>query len=193
MAAISLPLTPAPRMLGARLFPPPRELSSETGEGTDQRIAGFQRWIFDFELPPMTYEQALDWEALFSSTDTLIMPIHEPGLTLPSYGTPLVAGAAQSGSTLNVDGLGTAEIIKGKWLSVVTSVRRYVYRTTAAVTPTAGAAALSIRPMIRAAPADNDVIELAAPKVEGFVSFEGMTVSVDKLVHGVRFSIREVR
>lgn len=195
MAAITLPTSPAPRVLDFRLVPPARELRPAMGAGAIQRLISFQRWVFDFQLPPMTYVEALAWEAVFSDGDTVIMPILEPGLTLPSYGTPLVNGADQSGSSLDIDGLGTAEIVKGKWLSIVTTARRYVYRTTAAVTPASGAAELSLRPLLRASPANNAVVELAAPKVEGFVTLASgaAAVTADRLVRGLRFSIEEAR
>ena len=193
MAALTLPSTPAPRMLMARLVPPPRELRSPTGEGPLQRIAGFQRWIVDFELPPMTYVEAMAWVDLFDATNTVVLPIHEPGLVKPNYGTPMVKGAGQSGSALDADGVQNNQIIKGKWLSIITAGRRYLYHVRSSVTPVGGEVELPLRPLLRASPADNDVIELATPKIEGFPAFEGGPVTADRLVHGLKFSIEEVR
>lgn len=99
------------------------------------------------------------------------MPIPEPKVVEVPYGTPLVNGASQLGSSLIVDGLTPWVAIRcGKWLSVIVSGRRYAYYTTAEViADAAGAATLPIYPMIRSAPADNAVVELAEPMIEGLV------------------------
>lgn len=195
--ALTLPTTPAPRMLGARLVPPPRELRPETGEGTIQRITGFQRWVVDFELPPMTYVQAMAWEPLFASNETVLMPIYQPGLDVGEPGTDArVDGADQSGSTLNVRLLpNDYPAVTGQRFSIQTGGRYYLHQLTADVTADGtGDAAWAIRPMLRVSPSGSGVIHLDPPYVEGFVTLEGgVTISVDRLVHGIRFSIEEVR
>lgn len=100
-----------------------------------------------------------------------VMPIPEPKLPVLAYGTPLVNGAGQLGSSLPVDGLTPGVAVpSGKWLSVIIGGRRYAYFTTAEATASGGGAAtLPIYPMIRRSPADNAVVELAAPKIEGRV------------------------
>lgn len=103
-------------------------------------------------------------------------------LALPIVGTdaalatdPAVYGAGQAGSLLTVGGLPVDYgVRKGRILSVITAGRRYVYIVTGAVAADAnGRAILPIWPMLRAAPADNDVVELRKPRIEGFVEEGG--------------------
>lgn len=79
-------------------------------------------------------------------------------INIPSYGTVLVNGAGQSGTTLNVDGvtLGTPRI--GDTFKIA-GVEK-VYTITAAVTVTSGAAALTITPSLASSPSDNAAITM---------------------------------
>lgn len=103
-------------------------------------------------------------------------------LALPSMGAdallaadPAVFGAGQAGSLLTVDGLPVGySVRKGRMLSIIISGRRYVHMvTTAVVADGAGRATLAIWPMLRAQPANDDVVELRAPRIEGFVEDGG--------------------
>lgn len=101
----------------------------------------------------------------------VLLPIPEPKVPDLPYGSPLVAGAGQLGSSLEVDGLTPQVAIPaGKWLSVTVSGRRYAYYTTAEViADAAGEATLPIYPMIRRSAANNAPVELAEPYIEGRV------------------------
>lgn len=103
-------------------------------------------------------------------------------LALPPLGTdaalvadPAVYGAGQAGSLLTVDGLPVGySVRKGRFFSIITGARRYVYIITAPVVANgAGRATLAIWPMLRAPPADNDVVEFRAPRIEGFIDDGG--------------------
>lgn len=125
-------------------------------------------------------------------TQGVVIAVPEFGLAAANYGVPLVNGGGQLGSTLNVDGLVNGVVIpKGKWLSVIVAGRRYAYFTTAAVTVAGGAAALPIYPMIRAAPSDNAVVELATPRLEGLVEQppEWSPRKIGSI--GIQFAVRE--
>lgn len=75
-------------------------------------------------------------------------------------GTPLVAGAGQTGGTLNIDGVTSIAnwIRAGDYFSVVVNGEHELKMATADVTSAAGAATLTFEPRLRAAPADNAVI-----------------------------------
>ena len=75
----------------------------------------------------------------------------------PVYGTVLVNGAGQTGSTLNVDGLTATPQIGDTFF--IAGVEK-VYTILAVPTVTAGAAALSIYPTLASSPADNAVVTL---------------------------------
>ena len=198
MAVLTLPTLPRQTDYELALFPEPRELSSPTGDGVDQRIAGFQRHILTVTIPAVRYDPcgAALIADLSRATDKVALVVPEPGVTQDGYGTPLVNGASQSGSVLKIDGLTNGVVIpKGKLLSISTNSRRYLYRTTAEKTANSSGEIndLPIWPPLRISPANNDAVTLNKPMIEGFATvLRG---------HGLRrigatdaqFSIREVR
>lgn len=76
-------------------------------------------------------------------------------------GTPLVAGASQTGTTLNIDGVSnvTGWIKAGDHFAVNGELKMAVDDTDTA----AGAGTLSFRPRLRTAPGDNDPITTTNP------------------------------
>lgn len=81
-------------------------------------------------------------------------------------GTPLVNGATQTGTTLNVDGWtsGGVAMQTGDLLSFVgANGRSELHMVVADATPSGGATALTIAPQIRSSPADNAAVEIVAP------------------------------
>lgn len=89
---------------------------------------------------------------IYTSTGTTHTKINKP-----TYGTVLVAGGAQTGTTLNVDGLTSAPQI-GDTFSIA-GVEK-VYTVLAVPTVTAGAASLSIFPALASSPADNAALTM---------------------------------
>lgn len=78
------------------------------------------------------------------------------------WGTPLVAGAAQTGRTLGVDGLTNgATLLRGDCFAFDNGLYREMHMLTADVTANVlGAAVLTFTPAIRRSPADNAPILL---------------------------------
>jgi hypothetical protein len=116
---------------------------------------------------------------------------------LAGAGTPLVAGADQTGSTLDVDGL-TADLVipAGTAFNIHDAdARPYLHFTTEDVTANgSGEATLTFSPMMRISPADNSAVELAAPKMEGWLNDVGVSWSIRRLrFYSVPFAIREAR
>jgi hypothetical protein len=78
-------------------------------------------------------------------------------INVPAYGTVLVNGGSQTGTTLNVDGLtGTPQI--GDTFSIAGIEK--VYTVLAVPTVTSGAASLSINPALASSPADNAALTM---------------------------------
>jgi hypothetical protein len=110
-------------------------------------------------------------------------------INVPTYGTVLVNGAGQTGTTLSVDGL-TAVPQVGDTFSIGGVALTYII--TSAVTVTSGAATLTISPALNSSPADNAAITFRSTK---FVSstrarFERYRIgSTEKIagVNGVSF------
>lgn len=145
-------------------------------------------------MPPMSYADAMAWLDLRTVADTVVITLPQPGLLIGSPGVPLVKGGGQIGSVLTIDGLTSGYTVrKGQYLSVFTNGRHWLYAAASAVTANgSGEAAIQLEVMLRYPPTDNDPVNLAAPKIEGFASFaDGLwTVDVARLV-GLEFSIEE--
>ena len=144
----------------------------------------------------MPYLDAMAWTAALSSAeaDTVLMRLSQPGFSPGSPGTPLVKGASQLGSTIEIDGFSTAYAAKaGQWFSLIISGRRFLYQVAADTVAVADLmAALPINPMIRRSPANNAVTEFATPIIEGFLSGRetSWTVDVARTV-GLSFTVTE--
>lgn len=194
--SITLPTTPGLRSFTPRLISARSEIRPAFGGGVQRISRTGSRWAANCTLPPMTTATAMDWSDLLHETDTCILNVPEPGLVVGAPGAPLVNGASQAGSTLVTDGWTAGYTIpKDKWFSVSVSGLLYLYKTTAAVVATTGAASLPIRPMLRASPADNAVINVNPAKIEGYVSVGdgALEITVNRLIEGLSFVIEERR
>lgn len=112
-------------------------------------------------------------------------------VNVPSYGTVLVNGAAQSGSTLAIDGL-TATPQIGDTFTVAGIEKTYII--TSAVTVTSGAATVSISPALASSPADNAVITFTSMTFPAgtkarFVKYRIGTTDKIAVANGVSYPI----
>lgn len=167
-------------------------LTPATG-GDEQEIRRKgSKYALTFSLPVMAYSQSMAWSDLHAEGETVVMRVFQPGFDTGAPGAPLVKGAGQIGSALIVDGLTPGYVIrKGQFLSVLTGGQRFLYRARADVTATSGEAVIQLGTLLRRPPADNAVVELAQPMIEGFVRDLGeWTVGVDRLV-SLQFTVRE--
>lgn len=174
MAAVTLPALPRNVEYQVREINRDRALEPTFGgdESLIQRLGTKHEWVVNVpSIASAGCGPALVAALAVGKSAGAVMPIPEPKMPDAPYGAVRVNGAGQLGTSLVVDGLTPQVVIPaGKWLSVVISDRRYAYYTTAeVVADETGAATLPIYPMIRRSPADNDVVELAEPKVEGRV------------------------
>ena len=179
------------------LVPPARDLRSSEGTSV-QRISRLgQHWLFNCQVKAQTYEQALAWAALLEqSAELMTLKIAQPKLNIGTPGTSVqVDGSGQTGSVLKLKGLPAGYVGKaGQWLSVVTGGRRYVYRLRSNATASgAGIMDAPVNPMIRAAHLNNDVVEVAEPKVTGFVTLRtsASAINVNGHVLIIAFVIEE--
>jgi len=103
-------------------------------------------------------------------------------INIPSYGTVLVNGAGQTGSSLVVDGLTDVPQV-GDTFSIA-GVEK-IYTVTATVTVTSGGATLSINPALASSPADNAAVTWLSVNYTGGIKLRTAkyrTNSVDKIV-----------
>ncbi|EGF93749.1 hypothetical protein ABI_21910 [Asticcacaulis biprosthecium C19] len=99
----------------------------------------------------------------------LALPLPDGGVGDP--GTPLVDGDGQAGAVLNLKGLTPGYVVgAGQAFSVIQDSVRYLHFATAAATADgSGDVSVSLAPMLRMSPADGAVVELAGPKIEGWI------------------------
>jgi hypothetical protein len=149
------------------------------------------------QLPPMDRDCAAAWvSALFAQRrgQTVRWTLPAPyGLT--GAGTPRVNGADQQGSSLITDGWTVGFVIPDQTPFNVPDAdgRPYLHFTEGSVTANgSGQATLTFGPMLRIVPADNALIEVAAPKIEGWLNDAGVRWSVERLeFYSVPFAIGE--
>lgn len=192
MAALVLPTDPAPANMSIALISAKNVLAPAFGDGEQELLRKGSRYALTFQMPPTRYVTSMEWDDLMAEGDTVVMKVHQPGFDTGAPGTPRVNGAGQSGSALVIDGLTNGYVVrKGQFLSVITQGRRFLYRAKSNVTVSGGAATVPLRTMLRFPPADNDVVEIAQPMIEGFVRDLGeWSVGVERLV-GLQFTVRE--
>lgn len=175
MAVISLPTNPSPngmtpmlRDFGGTLTPflgGPEQLIVRAGTRFGARVS----------LPPLRTNELgrIYISRLLQGRQNFALlrwPLLEfdPG----TPGTPLVATAASSGTSLALKGLTAGYVLKeGQFFSVISGGQRYLYMVTADVTASgAGTATATIFPLLRKAVSVNDVVEIAQPMIEGLIS-----------------------
>lgn len=112
-------------------------------------------------------------------------------------GSPVVDGAGQAGTVLNVRNLTPHYIAKeGFYLTIIRADgRAFLHLVSETVVASAGGtASLEIEPPLRAPLADGDSIEMRRPFVKGFIAGDGFgwAVPVHHLV-AVSFTVEEYR
>lgn len=165
--------------------------------GADQQIRRKgSRYALTFTMPSLTYSDAMSWMTdLAAEGDTVVMEVCQPGFAVGNAGTPRVNGAGQAGAVLSIKGLPAGYVVrKGQFFSVISSGQRYLYRAAQNTTASAGGvASVALQTMLRRPPNADDVVEIAAPMIEGFVrDFADPEVTVDHEVV-LAFTIRERR
>ncbi len=107
------------------------------------------------------------------------VPLPEPGVDKGAPGTPLVKGADQAGTSLILDGLTPHYVIRKGWFfTLVTEDGPSAHLVAAEVVADAsGEATVTFWPSLWLPPADNDVVEIPEPYLEGLVVKDGDQVS----------------
>ena len=194
---ITLPNCPPIRNASMKLLSYATDQTPTLG-GPQTRVMRLgDRWAGDFTTYPALYadEGRIYLSRLVRGmTDTVLIGVIEPGMRAQDYGTPQIAVGGASGMSIQVKGLGAGRVVpEGKFLSIVTGGQRFLYQTTSEVTADgSGDATLAIFPMLRRQHAAYDVVELSAPKMEGYVQGNEVQWEVTKSKRiGFVFSVQE--
>lgn len=153
-------------------------------------------WAVDVSLSGLEkeYAAALFADLIGGDRERVSLPLPSTGSDAPLAADPKVAADGQAGSLLMVTGLPAGYAIrKGRFFSVITGGQRYVYLTLAATVASGiGQAQLAFWPMLRAAPALNDVVELIQPRIEGDApDLAGFEASILPMLTLDNFTIEE--
>jgi hypothetical protein len=197
--AILLPTDPVPQRWRPRVLDWGGELTPVLG-GEVQRLNRIgDRLAVDVVLtatPDAALAQAYIARLRRGRRDGARLAWPQLNLAVGNPGAPTVNGGGQAGSSLAVKGLTPGyRVREGQFFSLVSNGCRYVHMIAAAsVVPPSGFATLPIEPMLRVLPSNHDVVELAAPMIEGLVSGldQGWTVDIAGTV-GLSFTITEQR
>jgi len=125
------------------------------------------RWNFSFTLENLREDDAALMQAFLMRLRGQAGRFYAHNYARPTprgtaTGTPLVAGAAQAGTTLNTDGWtpSITALKAGDFFGINNELKMAVLD---AVSDGAGAATITFEPPLRAAPADNAVITVSKP------------------------------
>lgn len=156
-------------------------------------------WLAELSLPPMLRAQAAEWAAWLLSLNgaekTFLMG--DPDAKTPRgtwAGTPLVDGASQSGTTIDIKGLSNGATVKpGDYFQLGSGADAELKMNLSDLTAGAGGTlTLDIWPQIRTAPADGAAIVTSSPAGVWRLSSNRMSWDADELSRfGVSFSAFE--
>lgn len=152
------------------------------------------RYQLKVQLEPMPIEDANEWADLDDEAETCLFVIPQPGIETGTPGSPRVSGGGQAGASIVLDGLTPYYAIgKNWWISVVTGEQHFCYRARfQAIADGNGNLTIPLRTMLRKPPADNDVVEIAEPRMEGFVTVDDDAWMIDgNHLISLSFTIKE--
>lgn len=166
---MTLPTFPvnAVRQVSRRLARPAAVTSSPFSGVQNVQDWGGAWWEYEIE---MAVVDADDGRALSVFFDALGGPVGkflfaDPSIVNPTgLGTPLVDGAGQTGTSLDTDGW-SAGLRAGDFFSIGTDDPTRLYRVSADVVPSSGAATVNFFPALRSSPADNAALNVLSPTV----------------------------
>ena len=195
--AILLPADPVPQRWTPRMLDWGGELVPLLGGETQRLNRLGTRFAIDVLLTP-TQDAALAQAYIArlhrGRRDGARLPFPQLNLAIGLPGEVRVDGAGQAGSSLAVKGVAAGYAFReGQFFSLVSNGRRHLHSVSGAATaPASGLLTLAIEPMLRVSPAANDVVEVAAPMIEGFVggTEPGWTVDIAGTV-GLSFTLNE--
>lgn len=192
--SLALPDWPYPATITPRLISARAELVPAFG-GDVQRISRMGScYAVDVVMPPMAYLDAQDWSDIDAETELVTLQLVQPGFDTGAPGSSVVAADGQAGASIQLSGLTPYYVVRRRqWMSVSTDGRLYAYRARSeAVADGDGDITIPLETMLRTPHGEGDVVDLAAPRIEGFPSVPEDAWAVDAAGHvTLSFSIRE--
>lgn len=195
---VALPSSPRARQLDPQYIEAGGALRGFTGAVVQTISRLGDHWGFKVSLPQMRWERdARLWVnklLLGVAAKKVTFPIFLPGFHVGVPGLPEVDGAVAGGSTIPIRGATPHYPFRElQFISVIRNDKRYLYAVSEqTIADASGNASLPVMPMLRAALVDGDVVEVAAPMIEGYLVGEGLTWSISEArTSGLNFQIEE--
>ena len=175
-------------------------VSPFTGQQQVYRHQG-QWWEMEVTMPAMKRDDAEQVASFLLKMNGRFgtFLLGDPANLLPrgvGTGTPLVAGADQTGDSLLTDGwtVSTAGILKaGDWIQLGTGSATRLYKVLDDVNSDGGgAASLNLFPNLRQSPADNSALVVSSPKGQWRLSANETSFAIDEAsIYGITFACVE--
>ncbi len=196
--AITLPAHPAPNDVNPTILDYGLTMRPATGGPVLKVSRPGSRLRIGVSYPPMEAAIASRFISRLleaKRTGHLIIRFPLLGINQGYPGVPVVNGAGQGGTTLNLRGLTPNYRVKeGYWLSIVDATgQHYVHNVRSTVEAAAdGTISFGIEPPLRRPFADGAVVLLAKPLIEGFIDGGEWSWSTDTAWHtGLSFVLEE--
>lgn len=132
------------------------------------------RWALQIETPPMPVEpDGRRWASRIGRAKRAgaVIEIPQPGLVIGAPGAPRVAGAFVGGRLIQLGGLTAGYAVReGQWISIIVAGRRYADQIVGDAAASAGGlVTVALQNLLRVPLAGNEVVEIASPKIEGWL------------------------
>lgn len=197
---ITLPERPSPSSATPALLDFTVTLRPATGGPVQRVMRAGSRYRMEFTFPPMTASDAQVFISRLIEAKRrgeIVMPVPIVGRYQSAPGSPVVDGAGQAGTTLNVRGLVPGYLFEeGYWITIIDDDdQRYLYnvRESAPVAPD-GTVTLRIEPPLRYPYLDGATINAAKPEIQGFIDGGEWSWSVEAAgITGISFVVEEAR
>ena len=172
--------------------------------GPDQRLDRLGgRWGMNTQTKPMKGEEARVWIARLvrGIREKASLKLSQPGVVISATRDFVVNGNHAANVEVLAISVGfsdqlTKTFSEGQFITIITGGQRFVYQITiggtVAVTGGAHQVSLGIQPPLRKAAASGDVVEVLAPRIEGYIQGDEARWNIDSAkIYGLSFSIDE--
>jgi len=189
---ISIPATPGIKSL--RMTPIAVNGVSQDQFTLIQQVQGYpgKRWEIEISMPIMVRADADNWISFLLQLDGQFgtFLFGDPAAKTPkgtNLGTPVVDGAAQSGKTLAIKGMGaneTGAYLAGDYFNLGSTISSRLYKFVKDVDADgSGKATADIWPALQLIPADNETIVVNNPKGVFRLAANQMPYTINEALH----------
>lgn len=188
---------PTPRFISAEptIISSSIDQRSATGSNRQKGMRKGSHYSYEMALEPVSHAEAMDWLGLRNEADTVIIEIPQMGLEIGAPGATRVNGSGQSGASLAIKGFTPSYAVrKGQCFNHLGSdgVLRIYVADADIIADGSGNATVPLETMLNWPPLNNDIIDFADVRIEGFAAVErGSFLQDGDGWHRIRFTVEE--